>query len=165
MFRTKPFTIQLAAWLAAIAFVVQPCLAGPCTCGPLSKQNAANDSHCKSQPEQKNTCCCCSSGQADSAHAARTCCRCGAVKQHRKQADNSSVCSCNMRNAPAQPVPVPAPGGVSHAAEKSLQPSAAVPVDLQNHQIEFQIRSAAAVSPGLFLSAAQHCISLCRLRF
>src|SRR3972149_3634092 len=155
MFRSKPFAVQLAGWLVAIAFAVQPCLAGPCGCGTVSKHSTENDSHRNSQPAHRDACCCDASKTTDSSLTEPTCCCCD-TKNHVQQTGNDSACACNIQSAPSQPAPTPASAGAPPGAEKSLQPAGFAAIDLQNQQQESQIRNAAYDSPASFASAAEH---------
>jgi hypothetical protein len=162
MFRPRAFVVQCAVWLAASSIAAEPLWAGPCNCQRAAPNSKANTHFQPKQPLHRCACCRHREMSPDPSAVGRCRC-CSAANCPNGRADHNSVCLCNLQKAPLEPAPVPVSPSASQGAEKFLQPSGAIALPAGDG--DHAVFTPAWVPQEIGLSAAEHCIALCRLRF
>jgi hypothetical protein len=162
MFRPRAFVVQCVVWLAALAIAAEPLWARPCNCQRVAPGSKANAPSPPKQPAHR--CACCRHREMSSEPSAvGRCCCCCAAKCPKGRVDYNSVCPCTVQKVPLEPAPVPVSPSASQGAVKFLQPLGAIALPAEHGDPEVFLPAWAP--QALVLSAAEHCIALCRLRF
>jgi len=159
MFFIRQYIAPVVVWLACISIAIQPVLALPCPC--VQGENRSMECGKISNAHQTHGCVCCREMRKDSvsSNTAQGCCCCCGTES---ATSNVSVCTCNEQSVPYQSTPVPTTGN-SYGIEKSIQPLGFVTIEDPKSDSAVRI---AAWQPQLpCYSAAEYCISLCRLIF